>query len=251
MQAAAASSVGARVLGEIEEASLDEVSTATAATTTTPATAPNDPDSAIPPPTAALPQTFPIPRLHDLVTRHFRATHSAPLAITGRHLALLHTLIATLLAAPHRHTVALVDFTARFDPLRLLTSGHPALTRADLAHLHIARPARGPPAHTARCVAAMEDHMLYAPHASRARPWWGTVVVGGGLNPAAELPGAAATAAPGGRVAVTADWKGWLRVDRAEVPAFWDLGVEEALRDREGRQRAVEEAGWVGVSAWG
>lgn len=178
---------------------------------------------------------------------------------------MLYVLIATLIAAPHDKAVAIVDFEGRFDPVRLLaarpfeeaaatsTTSPPAeskpraaVQRADLDHVHILRPARGSITHIADCVASIEKYMLYGSHRSRGREWWGTVVIGGGLNPAGS-----ASAAASAQVAVTADWKGWLRVDRAEVPTLWDMSVQEALADREKRQAAVEGAGWVASSPWG
>jgi hypothetical protein len=52
-------------------------------------------------------------------------------------------------------------------------------------------------------------------------------------------------------IAVTAGWRGWLRVDRAEVPGFWGISVEEALAERDKRQAMVEDAGWTASSPWG
>ncbi|KAK4098398.1 hypothetical protein N658DRAFT_432030, partial [Parathielavia hyrcaniae] len=251
MRSAAAATVGSRLLNEIEETTLDEVLASlrtSFATTTSDANDSNTGHARIP--------TFPISPLNDLVGRHFRATQSAPLALTGRHRELLCVLVATLISPPHDKAVAIVDFEGRFDPVRLLAArpaeeGAPAaltnpVQRADLDHVHILRPARGSVAHVADCVASIEEYMLYGSHRSRGREWWGTVVIGGGLNPAGS-----ASAAASAQVAVTADWKGWLRVDRAEVPTFWDMSAEEALADREGRQAAVEDAGWVGSSPWG
>ncbi|KAG7286804.1 hypothetical protein NEMBOFW57_009121 [Staphylotrichum longicolle] len=199
---AAAASVGSRLLGEIEETTLDE----------------------------------------------FRATQSAPLALTGRHRELLYVLIATLVSPPHSKAVAVVDFEDCLDPLQLLTTApfeqSTTVQRADLDHVHILRPARGTSTHIAHCVASIEKHMLYGYHQSRSREWWGTIVIGGGLNPAGSVAASA-------QAAVTADWKGWLRVDRAEVSSFWDTSAEEALAERDKRQAAVEAAGWVATSPWG
>lgn len=191
---------------------------------------------------------FPIGPLDKLVNRQFRATHSAPLALTGRHRELLYVLIATLICPPHSKAVAVVDFEGRFDPVQLLTTAPfeqgTTVQRADLDHVHILRPARGKLTHIAHCVASIEQHMLYGSHLSRSREWWGTIVIGGGLNPAGS-------AAASGQVAVTADWKGWLRVDRAEVSTLWGMSAEEALAGRDKRQAAVEDAGWVATSPWG
>ncbi|KAK3332702.1 hypothetical protein B0T19DRAFT_439514 [Cercophora scortea] len=278
-------SLGARVLGEIDEGSLEEVLTSLRTTYTTiapdinsqPETAPTHAPAPAPTTTAHL-RPFPNARLDALVNRHFRATESAPLAISGRHHELLHALVATLIAPPHAKAVAIIDFDGRFDVLRLLTTiplnsnddgrdetktspathittrSHngndgpastikpSALRRADLDHVHILRPPPTPtPTTTTEAVAAVEKYMLYSAHGSRAREWWGTIVIGGDL--------AAAAAAQG--VAVTAGWKGWLRVDRAEVQTFGSRSVEEALVEREARAVAVEAAGWVGRSAWG
>ncbi|KAK3903594.1 hypothetical protein C8A05DRAFT_43199 [Staphylotrichum tortipilum] len=258
----AAAGVGARVLGEIEETTLDEVlaslratfpTTTTKDTTTTITDAATTTTSANPPLTQ--PKTFPLPALNALVHRHFRATHCAPLSLTGRHRELLYPLIATLIAPPHNQAVSIVDFEGRFDPVRLLSTppfpveGIPgyALRRADLLHVHVLRPPpRGPPGHVAAQVAQMEGYMLYGAHASRGREWWGTVVIGGGTEPAGGV-GAGGAA----QVAVTADWRGWMRVERVWVRGFGEVGVEEALEGREGREREVEQGRWVGVSPWG
>ncbi|KAI1655430.1 hypothetical protein F4813DRAFT_366952, partial [Daldinia decipiens] len=81
--------------------------------------------------------------------------------------------------------------------------------------------------------------MLYGAHGSRAREWWGTVVIGGGSG--ASVKGD-----------VNAGWKGWLRVEREEVAGFpVGISVEEALRDRNKRQEVVEDAGWVASSRVG
>ena len=211
------------------------------------------------PPRTAL-KPFPIGPLDALVNRHFRATQSAPLALTGRHRELLYLLIANLICPPHQKAVAVVDVEGRFDPLRLLATS-PAedaagtgftraarVQRADLDHVHVLRPACGSGNLTriSDCIASIEEHMLYGSHPSRGREWWGTIVIGGGLDPAGS-----ASAAASAQVAVTADWKGWLRVSRAEVPSLCHLSAEEALAERDNRQAAVEGAGWVATSPWG
>lgn len=224
-------------------------------------------------------KTFPIAQLDHLVKRHFRATLSAPLAITGRYHELLYLLVATLIARPHEKAVAIIDFEGRFDPIRILatipyedecqtvsspsvagidqpsmahTTSHtsPFVRRVDLEHVHLMRPGRGDAAHIARCVASVEEYMLYGNHSSRTREWWGTIVVGGGDNPAGS-PSAAASA----QLAVTAGWKGWLRVDRAASDALSGFlpgtSLEQALEVREKRLRLVEDAGWVATCPWG
>ncbi|SPQ26399.1 ce813642-ac17-4fae-aaa5-8aa3e7084553 [Thermothielavioides terrestris] len=266
---AAAASLGSRLLGEIEETTLDEVlaslRTSFATSTKTDNNSANDGNAAFAPTAGPQLKTFPFGPLNDLVGRHFRATQSAPLAVTGRHRELLYVLVATLVAPPHEKAVSIVDFEGCFDPVRLLSTSpieEPATTRttptattalpprrslqrADLDHVHILRPARGSFAHVADCLASIEDYMLYGSHRSRGREWWGTVVIGGGLNPAGS---ASAAASASSQVAVTADWKGWLRIDRAEVPIFADMSAEEALANRDRRQAAVDDAGWVATS---
>ncbi|KAK3395220.1 hypothetical protein B0H63DRAFT_385279 [Podospora didyma] len=261
MHSAVAASIGARVLSEIDETSLDEILTSLrtgfATTTLTTANDGNDhPDdvSALLSTTTRL-KAFPIPGLDGLVARHFRATQSAQLAVTGRYRELLYVLVATLIAPPHEKAVTVIDFDGRFDPARILATAVVEASTdnpqqyprsADLDHVHILRPPRGGLAHIASCVASAQEYMLYGSHCSRSREWWGTVVIGGGLNPAGT-----ASAAVSAHVAVTADWKGWLRVDRADVSTFWGKSVDEALADRDQRQAAVDDAGWVATSPWG
>ncbi|KAL2172378.1 hypothetical protein VTG60DRAFT_6217 [Thermothelomyces hinnuleus] len=263
MRRAAATSEGSRVLREIEDTTLDEVLTSLRATLQTTNENASDRNAENLHLATTRPPIFPIRPLNDLVNRHFRATQSTTLALTGRHRELLYVLVATLISAPLKKAVAIVDFEGRFDPLRLLATPLvqdaaaaglasaeakpvPTVRRADLDHVHILRPARGSFSHIADCVKSIEEYMLYGSHRSGAREWWGTVVIGGGLNPAGT-----ASAAASAQVAVTADWKGWLRVDRADVPTFWDMSAEQALNDREKRQAAVADAGWLATSPWG
>ncbi|KAL2876350.1 hypothetical protein SGCOL_008350 [Colletotrichum sp. CLE4] len=218
----AAALAGARLLGEIEETSLDE--------------------------------SYPVPGLDDLVHRNFRATKSAPLAVTGRQLPLVYALVSTLLSHPHNKTVLIIDTEYRFDATRLLCDPD------DLRHAYVHRPARRSTTANSRSggsgsgsgsrggagigigaeqtrelVAAAENWMLYGGHHSGAREWWGTIVIG-------AL----------GAGDVTAAWKGWLRVDREYVPGF-SLGCSatEAVKDRRQRQEAVGAAPWAASSQWG
>lgn len=126
------------------------------------------------------------------------------------------------------------------------------LQPSDLNHVHVARPARGDRIHTSEAVASAQHFMLYAAHGSRSREWWGTLVVGGGLNPSSSTSGASGQPPTAGVVDVTAAWKGWLRVDCAEVRGFAvGVSVEEALAARAARGDAVDAAGWVASSVWG
>ncbi|KAK4189677.1 hypothetical protein QBC35DRAFT_379770 [Podospora australis] len=266
--------IGARILGEIEETSLDEV---LASFRTGFATASLEPKTDIDDNIfiknednskfglTRAPTYFPIPRLNDLVQKHFRTTNSAPLAITGRYHELLYILIATLIAPPHKKTVAVIDFEGRFGPLRLLattpTTPEPGagpaihLRRSDLEHVYILRPPlAGNDKLMARCIASVKHFMLYGNHRSREREWWGTVVILGGAVRGSGIDAAIRGALDGdddSQVAVIAGWKGWLRVDRAEIAGFFDTDVGQALADRELRQAAVERAGWEASSLWG
>lgn len=122
---------------------------------------------------------------------------------------------------------------------------------ADLRHVHVFRPAHS---QVRASLAAAGEYMLYGDHGSRDREWWGTVVVGSsGLFSSASLPH---PGGGGGTAAATADvlcgYKGWLRVERDEVPGFhMAVSAEEALADRDRRAEAVGRSGWKAVSRWG
>lgn len=194
---------------------------------------------------------FPSPPLHDLVTRHHRATNHAPLSLTGLRagLDLVYHLLATLIAPPRSMAVSVIDFDddgGRFDVLRLLATG--VAERADLEHVHVVRPPEG--GEVAGYVKAVEEYMLYGGHGSRGREWWGSVVVlpgrggrGRGRGDEAGMGGSVGVVVGGG--------SGWMRVERGEVAGLGEVSVEEALEGRGGREREVQGAGWVGVSAWG
>ncbi|KAI1850270.1 hypothetical protein JX266_004128 [Neoarthrinium moseri] len=272
MDTAAARHAGARILGEIEEESLEELLASlramlvTSTSTTAAHTGAHGP---------LLQPPIPIPQLSSLIARHHHASQSAPpplLSLSGRHLPFLYHLVSTLLAAPHCYAVVVVDADHRFDVTRLVSSvppppssssagdleqhrqqrdpNHPAQVD-DLRHLYVYRPARSAPRQARgggggggggnqvqACVAAAQQHLLYGRHASRGRTWWGTVVIGGG----------------GGDV--SAGWRGWMEVQRREVPGFGvGTSAEEALAERERRHARVAERVWegrsrVGVYAW-
>ncbi|KAI5860819.1 hypothetical protein GGS23DRAFT_579056 [Durotheca rogersii] len=274
---AAARQVSARVLGEIEETSLEELLDSLRL------------QLAGPSPNPGIRPHIPIPALASLAGRYHRATQSAPppvLSVSGRYLPLLYHLVSTLIAEPHGYAIAVVDTEGRFDVTRLIASHHlpvTAVTTAaaaaggsggsgdstntstsypalppDLRHVYVYRPPQGQE-HVRAAVAAASEWMVYGAHGSRAREWWGTVVIGGGSNApgagasaGANASGAVAGAGIASRGDVYADWKGWLRVEREEVPGFPPgISIEEALRDRERRQRVVDAAGWVASSQVG
>ncbi|KAK8098375.1 peptidase M43- pregnancy-associated plasma-A [Apiospora kogelbergensis] len=87
-------------------------------------------------------------------------------------------------------------------------------------------------------LAAAREYMLYAPHASRNRAWWGSVVVGGTSGgfggPGVDGRGERLVAD------VITSWRGWLHVQRQEVPGFGvGMSVDEALGERERRAELV------------
>lgn len=295
----AEAAIGRRMLGEIEETSLDEILSIfrTSLNSTSPEQAAqggSSPTAGIqsargthvgpPGPSWSKVKSYPIQDLDRLVAQHFRATQSGPLSLSGRHFPLIYLLVATLIAAPHNKALIIIDVEARFDITRVTQcaprqavpapagadtaedNGHtteqqknadqghrhgtnvlpmvaPArqVTLDDLEHVYVYRPAHGSPSHIREVLSAAEHHMIYSKHASIAREWWGSIVIGGG-SPVVLGPEAA----------VTTGWRGWLRVDREEVRGF-DLGmsIEEALLDRDRRQRAVNDAGWTANCVWG
>lgn len=242
---------------------------------------------ALPAPSLSKVKSYPIQLLDTLVARHFRATQSAPLSLSGTHLPLIYKLVATLIASPQNKTVVVIDIDAKFDITRVLqcdpclppsaasqtaptpespstanreglvqqrkpnlgtdrdqtsAGSRPRVGADDLRHVHIYRPARGSSAHIRDVLASAEHFIVYAKHASVAREWWGTIIIGGG-SPTALGPGHAD---------VTTGWKGWLRVNRDDVPGFpLGMSAEEALVDRDQRQRAADSSGYTATCAWG
>ncbi|KAF4447610.1 hypothetical protein F53441_8867 [Fusarium austroafricanum] len=218
---------GSRVLGEVVELSLEEVLRSLRLSLI------SDPDAL-----GTRTQTHHqptklthMPQLDDITAAHFHATKTAGLSISGRHLPLLYRLISNLISSPHLYAVLVIDIEGRFDATCLTClSSH-------LQHVYIHRPARSDKEHTRALVAEAEDILLYgnAARGSAGREWWGTIVVGGM-----------------GAGDITADWKGWLRVDRESVHGFaLGISAEEALEQRKQRQDAVDAAGWVATSQWG
>lgn len=173
--------------------------------------------------------------LDGVAARHLRDTLAPTLTVAGRSLPLLYKLVSTLVSPPHRHAVLVVDADGRFDATRLACEGGDD----DLRHVYVRRCS---PEQLRAVVADTEGFMLYRA-ASRDRQWWGTVVI----------PGAGrGDLGPGVGDVVGAGWKGWLRVDRDRVPPFAvGLGLDEALAERDARQRAVDAAGWAATSPWG
>lgn len=126
------------------------------------------------------------------------------------------------------------DLTVASPPLRVAID--------DLRHVHVYRPARGSSAYIREVLNSAENFIVYSKHASIAREWWGTIVIGGGS------PTALGTA----HADVTTGWKGWLRVQRDDVRGFpLGMSAEEALVDRHPRQRAADASGYAATCAWG
>ncbi|KAL0930237.1 uncharacterized protein CTRU02_215057 [Colletotrichum truncatum] len=239
---------GARLLGDVQETNLEkhehcqvlitlrsEYNSTTTTSTVTSTVTPTKPKR---------PKFFPIPVLNALAARNFRATQSVPLAVTGRQLPLIYRLVSGLVSAPYYRTVLVFDTEHRFDATRLSCSPD------DLRHVYVHRPAfhdissdskdrtttsRISPNQLRELVMAAENWMFYGAHDSSGREWWGTIVIG-------AL----------GAGDITAAWKGWLRVERANVPGF-SIGcsAQEALSDRQKRQDAIDATPWAASSQWG
>lgn len=154
----------------------------------------------------------------------------------------MYKIVSTLVSPPHLFAVLVIDVDSRFDPARLTcTAGdarhiyvqHPAQqVRSARGETHDESPTTGP------VKADADAHMLYGAvtTASATRQWWGTILAGG----------------LGHGEVTTAGWKGWLRVDREEVPGFpLGVSVERALSQREARQDIVDSARWSADSQWG
>ncbi len=218
---------------------------------------------------------LPVPALHHLVARYFRATRAPDLVVGGTQpLALVYLLVALLVAAPRRQAVVVVDLEARFDKAQLLgvqggvmadeaspeAPAFPAsaVTEDDLRHVFVVRADPRWHAPLAEVVAAAEQHVLYGgavgqrDHNQQQRPWWGTLVVGGG--------GGGSSGA-----ALATGFNGWLRVDAAatawEAPHARQRRLLALLGEGEGgdeqrtaayRESVVCEAvSWVASSPWG
>lgn len=127
--------------------------------------------------------------------------------------------------------VFVVDLEGRFDATRLTCD------MSDLHHIYVQAAPRSTPEAVRALVSEVEGFMLYHKDArvSADRELWGTIVLGGF-----------------GAGDLVAGWKGWLRVDREHVRPFPpDITLEEALEQKEARNRAVQKAGWEVTSQWG
>ncbi|EJT72899.1 hypothetical protein GGTG_09750 [Gaeumannomyces tritici R3-111a-1] len=197
---AAASAMGARVLSEIEETTLDELlaslrsafnglssrdATRVAA------------ETAIGPGVATRGKqsqqqqqqqlkVFPIPALNGLAAKHLRATQAAVVSVSGRQLPLIYLLVATLIAPPHGKTVVVVDLESRFDITRVLEctpyaaaaattttttaapATAPALARKQHGRCMIGRDRRSSAGEPTRRAQGPRPHRQFRPRANRS-----------------------------------------------------------------------------------
>lgn len=164
-----------------------------------------------------------IPSLDEIWRRH-----GGKLEITGPEgLVLLYKIVSVVVSPPRSGTVVVVDADGGFDLTRLDCDVE------DLKHVHVSRPLKGQVKET---IMEVKDYLLGGEHASMARECVGIFVNG----------------AQGGEVMV--GWKGWLRVESEmeDVPRFGiGMSVEEALREREQRQVALDGKRWRAASEWG
>ncbi|RCI08566.1 hypothetical protein L249_4773 [Ophiocordyceps polyrhachis-furcata BCC 54312] len=187
-----------------------------------------------------------ISELDVIAARHYRDTQSPTLTLAGRSLPLIYKIVSTLVSAPWRYAVLVVDVDGSFDATRLTLS----CGDDDLAHVYVQRPDENDygdeedDADSIReLVVSAQRFMLYNASASLSRHWWGTVVVGGGSR----------SGGLAGLVDIVAGFNGWLRIEREPVVAPCPPGLDlaEALARREERQRLVDAAAWVASSSWG
>jgi hypothetical protein len=186
------------------------------------------------------PRVFPISVLNVLVVRHYKATHRVPLGIRGRYFPLLYLLLATLIAPPNNKCVLVVDVEGKFEVSKILEQTpvsmrplppeqqpknmpreqrrrvgppyHQPVLPSDLAHIYVIRPADEREGPLCRAIRQAKQYMMYGPHRSRDREFWGTVVIG------ADDPGADVDV-------VCGTMKCWLKVVREPVWTFGAKGL--------------------------
>lgn len=186
---------------------------------------------------------------------NFRNTHHMPLQLTGRSMPLIYKLVSALVSRPCLKAVVVIDTEKQFDPTRLAAPSVPdTQTDADdddFDHVYVFQPAQCSPERVRELVMRSEEWMLYGDHGSRAREWWGIIVIGGPVMNGATQH----SSGQGPRhltVDVTAGWKGWMRVDRQDVPGYpVGASAAEALENRHKRQIVVDEALWMATCHWG
>jgi hypothetical protein len=156
------------------------------------------------------------------------AKHGGRLEIVGPEgVELLYQIVSIAVSPPRKGAIVVIDADGGFDVTRLRCEVE------DMKHVHVYRPLEG---HVKETLEQVEGHLMGGEHGSMGKECVGIVVNG----------------AQGGNVMV--GWRGWLRVEseRNDVPRFgMGISVEEAMREREQRQLAVESKGWRAVSEWG
>ncbi|KAF5674337.1 hypothetical protein FHETE_2972 [Fusarium heterosporum] len=224
-------STGSRLLGEVEEMSLEEMLRSLRLSLTLCSGTLGAPTQTQHQPHIQRTKLTHIPSLDEISAAHFRNTKASGISVSGRHLPLLYMLISNLVSPPHLYAVLVIDIEGRFDATRLTClSSH-------MRHVYVQRPARGDLEQTRAIVAQAENTLLYGDvaRASAGREWWGTIVVAGL-----------------GTGDIATGWKGWLRIDRENVRGFaLGISAEEALSQKEQRQDIVDAAGWAATSQWG
>ncbi|KAF4999726.1 hypothetical protein FGRMN_2291 [Fusarium graminum] len=224
-------STGSRLLGEVEEMSLEEMLRGLRSSLTLGFGTLGVPTQTQHQPHIQRTKLTRIPSLDEISAAHFHNTKAAGISVSGRHLPLLYMLISHLISPPYLYAVLVIDIEGHFDATRLTClSSH-------MRHVYVQRPARGDLEQTRALVAQAENILLYGDVArvSAGREWWGTIVVGGL-----------------GAGDIATGWKGWLRVDRENVRGFaLGISAEEALSQKKQRQHIVDAAGWAATSQWG
>ncbi|KAI1360239.1 hypothetical protein F5Y08DRAFT_53659 [Xylaria arbuscula] len=269
--------VGAMLLGEVEEGSLEELLNSLRATTLTNDHDQNDPSRHHHHNAHAGPRVseIPIPELSTMIRRHHRATQAAPsplLSVSGRYLPFLYHLVSTLIAAPHHFAVVVVDAEGKFDVTRLVDHSHTsgsgsgalptsstgATTTMNEKEKTINRSSKNRNSLPASPADLTHVH-IYHPR-SRAREDVEAVlgqvdeymVYGDHASRGRRWWGTVVIGGSGGGGDVNAGWKGWCRGERESVSGFaLGISLEEALRERRRRHEVVERAGWVVGSPWG
>ncbi|KAH8887804.1 hypothetical protein GQ53DRAFT_749486 [Thozetella sp. PMI_491] len=274
---------GARLLGEVEETSLDEVLHALRrtipATTTAAATAREDRTAPGNAPASRRLRAFPIAALNDLLGRHFHATREMTLSVSGSFLPFLYALIATLILPPHCKAVVVIDTGRAFSSIGLAGCApvsspteapaelvepaelpslpslppHPTarVGRLDLDHVHIYQPPWD--ANIADVMTEAERFMLYGNHASKGREWWGTFVINEAPIFARDSVMLPPTSALSSRPIVHVGSRGWLRIEKqpASPPLNLELPAKELPAEVARYNAEVSRTGWLASSEWG
>jgi len=187
----------------------------------------------------------------------------------GRYHPLLYLLLATLIAPPNNKCVLVVDVDGSFEASKILEATpvsmkplpphmqpekmprdqwrkvrppyHRPVLPSDLAHVYVIRPADAREGPLCRAILQAKQYMMYGPHRSRDREFWGTVVIG------ADDPGADVDV-------VCGTMKCRLKVERMYVRSMGGRGVMSyqggmKLRDQRDAERSF--APLIARCVWG